>query len=103
MSAGYDWREVAHTLNGYEVAGSFEACAERAHSVRQRLSEGARLEAITTEDLGIALFFTARAEWQGAYAEDSPCEEAIVAELVRRNGTDWLDAQVPSLRQRIRG
>ena len=69
-----------------------------------RITYAPRLEAISTEDLRIALFFTARAERHGGtYAEDSPREDAIVGELVRRNGTDWLDAQVASLRERVRG
>lgn len=104
MSSGYGWRDVAHTLNGYEVAGSFEACAERAHTVSRRLRAGEELAAIPTEDLRLALFFRARAERHGGnYAEKSPAEEAMVAELVRRHGADWLDAQLGRLRQRREG
>lgn len=104
MFSGYDWREVAHTINGYEVAGSFESCAERAHAVSRRLAAGEELAAVPTEDLRLALFFSARAERHGGdYAEESPREEAMVAELVRRNGDEWLRAELARLRSRTRG
>ncbi len=104
MSFGYDWRDVAHTINGYEVAGSLQACAKRAHAVSRRLDAGEELATVPTEDLRLALFFSARAERHGGnYAKESPCEDAMVAELVRRNGDEWLHGELARLRSRSGG
>jgi hypothetical protein len=100
MSQRYDWREVAHTINGYEVAGSFEACAERARAVERRLAAGEPIAAISTEDLRLALFFAARAERHAGYdREDTSQLDAMVAELRLRNGDDWLDQELDRLRK----
>ena len=47
-----DWAKFAHTINGYEVAGSFEECA--------RLSNDGQANTLT--ELRCALFFMSRAE-----------------------------------------
>jgi hypothetical protein len=47
-----DWAKFAHTINGYEVAGSIEECA--------RLADNGRAKTLT--ELRCALFFTSRAE-----------------------------------------
>lgn len=44
------WTEFAHTCNGYEAAGSFEACARLANE----------MTASTLTELRCALFFEAR-------------------------------------------
>ena len=49
---GCDWVKFAHTINGYEVAGSFEECA--------RLADDGQAKTLT--ELRCALFFTSRAE-----------------------------------------
>jgi len=46
------WAKFAHTINGYEVAGSIEECA--------RLADNGRAKTLT--ELRCALFFTSRAE-----------------------------------------
>lgn len=100
MSLRYNWHEVAHTYNGYEAAGSFEACAERAHSLMEQIHSGAALASIATNDLRLALFFEARADRHSGIERDSyPLEEAIVDELVARNGDDWMCAELELLRK----
>ena len=47
-----DWARFAHTINGYEVAGSIEECA--------RLSNDGQANTLT--ELRCALFFMSRAE-----------------------------------------
>jgi hypothetical protein len=50
------WEMFAHTINGYEAAGSDEACAALYHDK----------SATTLTELRCALFFTARADRHGA-------------------------------------
>lgn len=65
-----DWVHFAHTINGYEAAGSFEACAELFHSNTA--------ESLT--ELRCALFFQARSDRHGGeYFDCSP----TVRELLR--------------------
>ena len=45
-----DWERFAHSINGYEVAGSFEVCADLANNGTAK----------TLTDLRCALFFEAR-------------------------------------------
>ncbi|MFM7674495.1 MAG: hypothetical protein ACKO5F_02655 [Synechococcus sp.] len=67
----HDWAHFAHTIKGYEAAGSFKACAERFHSNT----------ANTLTELRCALFFQARSDRHGGAAFDcSP----TVRELLRR-------------------
>lgn len=47
-----DWARFAHTINGYEVAGSFDECA--------RLSNDGQANTLT--ELRCALFFMSRAD-----------------------------------------
>ena len=47
-----DWAKFAHTINGYEVAGSIEQCA--------RLADNGRAKTLT--ELRCALFFMSRAD-----------------------------------------
>ena len=49
---GCDWVKFAHTINGYEVAGSFDECARLAN-------DG---QANTLTELRCALFFMSRAD-----------------------------------------
>jgi hypothetical protein len=102
-SPRYYWHEVAHTINGYEVAGSFEACVERARAVERRLAAGEPIAAISTEDLRLALFFAARAERHAGYdREDTSQLEAMVAELRLRHGDEWLDHELARVRSATR-
>jgi hypothetical protein len=58
-----DWARFAHTINGYEVAGSFEEC--------ERLSNDGQANTLT--ELRCALFFMSRAERHtGCDFSDSP-------------------------------
>ena len=97
----YNWHEVAHTYNGYKAAGSFEACADRAHALMAQIHHGGALVNIATDDLRLALFFEARADRHSGIERDSyPLEEAIVDELVARNGDDWMCAELERLRKK---
>lgn len=100
MSRKYNWCEVAHTYDGYKEAGSFEACAERANALLQAMEDGTTLNDIATDDLRLALFFAARADRHSGIERDSyPREEAIVAELLARNGDEWMCAELERLRK----
>jgi hypothetical protein len=58
-----DWAKFAHTINGYEVAGSIEECAQLADNGRAK----------TLTELRCALFFMSRAERHtGCDFSDSP-------------------------------
>jgi len=66
------WEMFAHTINGYEVAGSFEACAALLNDKT----------ATTLTELRCALFFAARKERHSA---GGPCDESHAARgLLRR-------------------
>jgi hypothetical protein len=52
----------------------------------------------TLDELRTALFSSARADrHSGDYREENPFEEAIVEELVRRMGAEWIDEGVRRL------
>lgn len=96
----YSWSEVAHTYNGYQADGSFEACAKRANELLRSIEDGVALADITTDDLRMALFFAARADRHSGIERNSyPREEVIVDELVARNGDDWMCAELERLRK----
>ena len=68
----HDWERFAYTINGYEAAGSFEACAALYHDN----------SATTLTELRCALFFTARADRHGA---GGPYDYSPIAmDLLRR-------------------
>lgn len=63
------WASFAHTLDGYEAAGGFEACAALAHGG----------SATTLTELRAALFFIARADRHGGGSADvSPQVRALL-------------------------
>lgn len=68
------WFRFAHTINGYEAAGSYEACQKTAYNVCAG-GEG------SLTDLRCSLFCVARA-WRFAGIDDTP-DEAI-DDLLRR-------------------
>lgn len=64
-----DWPSFAHTINGYEVAGSFEACADLANAG----------PAITLTELRCALFFEARRDrHSGGLADVEPAVRRLL-------------------------
>jgi hypothetical protein len=66
-----DWDEFAHSINGYEAAGSFEACAALANDGTAR----------TLTELRCALFFESRRmRHSGGFGS----EEALIRDLLRR-------------------
>jgi hypothetical protein len=56
----HGWEHFAHTINGYEAAGSFEACADLANNNC----------ATTLTELRCALFFVARSDRHGGMFDD---------------------------------
>ena len=66
-----DWDLFAHTIDGYEAAGSFEACAALYHEKN----------ATTLTELRCALFFASRKDRHGGGCSD---ESAVVRDLLRR-------------------
>ena len=64
------WSRFAHTINGYEVQGGFEPCAD--------LANGG--EAKTLTELRCALFFEARRE---RHSGGMSTDEALIRELLR--------------------
>ena len=66
----WGWERFAHTINGYEVMGGFEPCADLANS------DGAA----TLTELRCALFFEARRDRHGGgYSFD----EALIRSLLK--------------------
>lgn len=64
-----DWPSFAHTINGYEVAGSFEACADLAN----------RNTARTLTELRCALFFEARRDRHcGGFSDVEPAVRRLL-------------------------
>jgi hypothetical protein len=67
----HDWDAFAHTINGYEVAGSFEACAALANDGTAQ----------TLTELRCALFFESRRmRHSGGFGS----EEALILDLLCR-------------------
>ena len=66
----YGWIHFAHTINGYEVMGGFDACADLANSGG----------AVTLTQLRCALFFEARRDrHSGGYSLD----EQLIRRLLK--------------------
>ena len=66
-----DWSRFAHTMNGYEVMGGFDACADLANAG----------SAATLTQLRCALFFEARRDrHSGGYSLD----EQLIRSLLQR-------------------
>jgi hypothetical protein len=65
------WEMFAHTINGYEAAGSDERCAQLYHDK----------SATTLTELRCALFFAARMERHNA---GGPCDESAGARVLLR-------------------
>jgi len=66
-----DWDLFAHTIDGYEAAGSFEACAALYH----------KKDAMTLTELRCALFFASRKDGYNYCPEG---ETSVAKELLRR-------------------
>jgi len=101
MPIGYDWRDLALTFNGYAAAGGSDECFQISESVQDRHRSGTPLTEFTLEELRTALFFSARADrHSGDYRDENPFEEAIVAELVRRMGVEWIEGELKAEKER---
>ena len=66
----WGWERFAHTINGYDVMGGFEACAELANS-------GA---AITLTELRCSLFYEARRD---RHSGGISFNEEVIRQLLR--------------------
>ena len=95
------WREIQHlalSINGYAVAGD-DACGAMANALDGSYKrEGpAALAKLSTEHLRCALFYEQR-RWRhfGEVPNDDAMSyiRAIVGELGRREGIEWLWARV---------
>ena len=79
----WDWIKFAFTINGYDVSGGSEACADLSKKVLKDPSNA------NLTELRCALFFQQRAEkWGGGYS-DGPEENAktlikLIKERVRK-------------------
>lgn len=101
MPPSFDWRDLALTFNGYEAAGGLPECAEVHRDVRERHEGGTPLTEFTLEELRTALFFSARADrHSGDYRDENPFEEAIVEELMRRMGVEWIEGELKAEKER---
>ena len=68
--ASYEWAVFALTINGYDVMGGFEACADLANSGTPT----------TLTELRCCLFFEARRDrWNGGFTTNEP----LIRELLR--------------------
>ena len=66
----YEWADFALTINGYDVMGGFEACADLANSGTPT----------TLTELRCCLFFEARRDrWNGGFTTNEP----LIRELLR--------------------
>lgn len=90
----FGWEEVAYTINGYELLGSFERCAEVAHRVRSAIAAGAPPGDFATDDLRVALFFEARAQHHSGHESDGAFEQRMVSAVVARKGAGWMNAEI---------
>lgn len=70
----YTLSDFAHTYDGYEGAGSFEAAAELSHTLEARFKQTGTV-AGTLDELRTALFFWARSLRHGGL----PADEASLA------------------------
>ena len=76
------WSHFAHTINGYEVMGGFEACADLANSGG----------AATLTQLRCALFFEARRDrHSGGYSLDAQLIRGLLMEIRRKLEAGELD------------
>jgi hypothetical protein len=96
-----DWgtiQRLALSYNGYEASGSFGSCADIGNGMADRFAKEHKVEG-ATEDLRTALFFEQR-RWR--HYGDAPDEDsmvyirALVDELRRRMGDDWIREQIES-------
>lgn len=105
-SAWRDIEELALSIDGYKEAG--KALADVANGLGAAWkSEGTKaVEAASTEHLRWALFFEQRRWRHFGEVPDARTMEylrAIVAELERRNGVDWLWDQANRFRPKLGG
>ncbi|MBI4952184.1 MAG: hypothetical protein HY908_09130 [Myxococcales bacterium] len=90
-----NWRAFAYTFNAFEHWGSMVNCAAVARAVAADIGAGRALADVPVEALQTALFMAARAEHRSrAWVEHTPVEDAVFAELVRRQGETWIAAQL---------
>jgi hypothetical protein len=114
----YAWQEVALTFDGNEYWGNFDKCSEVGTTVNfgvsgtlieikngreERLSGATWLRKFTTIELRTGLYFVA---WCDGSSEPTGCpdedEENMVRELIRREGLEWLTAEVQRVRDNPR-
>ena len=77
----YGWEQFAHTINGYDVMGGFEACADLANSH----------SAVTLTELRCSLFFEARRERHSGVMS---VNEEVVRHLLRAIRQKLLDGDL---------
>ncbi len=93
-SPRFGWESVAYTINGYELWGSLERCADVARRVNRSFRTGDRSVELTIDELRTALFFTARADRHSGQECDGVVEGRIVDAIVERMGSAWMQAEV---------
>lgn len=89
-----DVRALAYSIDGYELWGSFERCAEVAKRVLAAARAAQPVATFTTDELRTALFFAARAERHTGAPEGSNAEAVIAAAIVKRMGMRWCRAEI---------
>jgi ATP-dependent Lhr-like helicase len=90
-----DWRIVGHTIKGYELWGSFEECSRVSMMVGDRLRSRDALQSLSVNELLTFLFFSSRAERHGGDTwEDTHEQDTVLEEIVRRQGIEWVRAEV---------
>ena len=77
----WGWERFAHTINGYDVMGGFEACADLANSH----------SAVTLTELRCSLFFEARRERHSGVMS---VNEEVVRHLLRAIRQKLLDGDL---------
>lgn len=93
-TARFGWEAVAYTVNGYDLWGSFDRCAEIANRVNGAIHTGMPPKDFTTDELRTALFFTARANRHSGHEGDGVLENRIVSAIVDRMGAGWMRAEL---------
>lgn len=101
VEAQTDWRIVGNTINGYELWGSFDACAGVSRNVGETLRLGKPLADLSLDELRTFLFISSRAERHGGEPwTETVGQDRVLDEIVRRQGPEWILAEVE--RSRVR-